>query len=134
VYCVMKGTIPAGGSVPLHSHLDPESFFVISGRAQVLIERADRLEWIDVKAGDFVHIPGGAKHAHRNPSNGPVVELATSTPRLGRFFQEVARPLAAGRPTPPTPEDLERFARIAAKYQHWLASPEENAAVGIQVP
>ena len=29
--CVMKGTIPPGAFVPVHSHLGVESFFVLSG-------------------------------------------------------------------------------------------------------
>jgi quercetin dioxygenase-like cupin family protein len=36
VYCVMRGTIPAGLSVSLHSHGDDESFFVLSGAVQIL--------------------------------------------------------------------------------------------------
>jgi hypothetical protein len=30
-YFVLKGTIPPGINVPLHSHGDPESFYVLSG-------------------------------------------------------------------------------------------------------
>src|SRR5262245_33206761 len=73
-YCVMRGTIPAGVSVRLHSHADAESFLVVSGTAQTLSGHADRLEWIDVGPGDFVHIPGRMKHAHRNTSSEPFVE------------------------------------------------------------
>jgi hypothetical protein len=52
---------------------------------------------------------------------------------MARFFQEVGRP-AAGKPQPPlTPEDLARFAAVSAKYGYWNATPEENAAVGIQI-
>jgi hypothetical protein len=29
---------------------------------------------------------------------------------------------------------LSRFGAIAAKYGYWLGTPEENAAVGIQMP
>jgi hypothetical protein len=48
-YCIMIGTIPPGVSVPLHSHPDVESFFTLSGTVQVLFQRGDQLEWIDVK-------------------------------------------------------------------------------------
>src|SRR5258708_19543785 len=51
VYCIMIGTIPPGVSVPLHSHPDVESFFTLSGTVQVLFQREDRFEWIDVKIG-----------------------------------------------------------------------------------
>jgi len=134
-YCVMRGTIPPGVSVPLHSHPDAESFFVVSGRAQALSQRGDRYEWLDVKPGDFIHIPSGAKHAHRNVSNEPVVELITTTPKLGRFFQEVGRAITHGAPLPPpTREQLQRFEEVAARYHYWMGSPAENAALGIAFP
>ena len=100
-YCVLKGTIPPGMSVPLHSHPEPESFFVVSGKGKVLTERDGRLKWVDVKPGDFIHIPGGAKHAHRNTSSEPLVELATTNTTLGQFFLEVGRPSRPGHPLPP---------------------------------
>jgi quercetin dioxygenase-like cupin family protein len=136
VYTVMRGTIPPGVSVPLHSHPDdPESFLVLSGKGQALVQRRDRLEWQDVKPGDFVHIPAGVKHAHRNPSNAPLVELVISTPNLGRFFLEVGEPVTGGAvAAPPRPEEVRRFVQVAEKYHHWMASPEENAAVGIRLP
>jgi mannose-6-phosphate isomerase-like protein (cupin superfamily) len=131
-YCMMIGTIPAGVCVPLHSHADVESFFVLSGAVQVLIERGGGFAWLDVKQGDFVHVPGSAKHAFRNTSGEPVAQLITTTPRLGRFFQETGKPVSAGAsPSPPTPDDLRRFAEVAARYGHWLGSPAENAAIGI---
>jgi quercetin dioxygenase-like cupin family protein len=132
VYCVMIGTIPPGISVPLHSHADVESFFTLSGTVQALSQKADSFEWLDVKAGDFVQIPGNAKHAFRNTSNKPVVELITTTPKLGKFFQEIGKPVTPGIPLPPpTPADLRRFAQVAAKYNYWNGTPEENAAAGI---
>lgn len=108
---------------------------MLSGTAQTLIQRGEHLEWLDVGPGDFIHIPGGAKHAHRNVSTQPVVELVTTTPELGRFFQEIGQPVTVGVPqAPPTREQLLHFERMARKYHHWLASPEENAAVGLTLP
>jgi quercetin dioxygenase-like cupin family protein len=134
VYCIMIGTIPPGVSVPLHSHPDVESFFTLSGTFQVLFQREARFQWIDVKSGDFVQIPGGAKHAFRNTSNEPVMQLITTTPKLGRFFREIGRPVTPGEPErPPTPDELQHFARVADAYQHWLGSPAENAAIGISL-
>src|SRR6266545_442391 len=124
-YCVLRGTIPPGVSVPMHAHADFEGFFVISGAVLVLTERDGGFEWLDAKQGDFIQIPGGAKHGFRNTSGAPVVQLISTTPRLGRFFQEVGRPVPA---EPPTPEELRRFAEAATRYGHWLGSPEENAA------
>jgi len=118
--------------VPLHSHVDAESFFVLAGAVQVLSQQGGNLEWLDVKQGGFVQVPSGAKHAFRNTSREPVVQLITNTQRLGKFFQEVGRPVAPGVPVPPPTADvLQRFARLAARYHHWLGSPTENAAIGI---
>ena len=133
-YCVMMGTVPRGIAVPLHSHPDLESFFLISGGLEVLSERGGRLEWQDVKCSEFVHIPSNAKHAWRNTSSAPSVMLITITPKLGRFFQEIGRPVTVGAfPGPPTPDELQHFARITAKYGYWIATPEENSDVGIDL-
>lgn len=134
VYCVMLGTIPPGVAVPLHSHADFESFYVSSGTVLVLSERNHGFEWLPAKAGEFVHVPGGAKHAFRNESSEPTVQLIISTPRIGRFLREVGRPVTPGvRLSPPTPGELKHFASIAAQYKYWTASPEENAKVGISL-
>jgi quercetin dioxygenase-like cupin family protein len=134
-YCIMIGTIPPGVSVPLHSHPDVESFFTLSGTVQVLFQRGDQLEWIDVKTGDFVQIRAGAKHAFRNTSTQSVVQLIATTPRLGRILREIERPVALGEPPrPPSSDELQHFVRVAAANQHWLGSPEENAAIGLSLP
>ena len=133
-YCVMMGTIPPGVAVPLHSHPDLESFFLISGDVQALSEQAEKLEWRDVGPSEFVHIPANAKHAWRNTSSEPAVMLITTTGKLGRFFQEIGRPIkTAGLVPPPTPDELQHLMRVSAKYSYWNGSPEENAAVGIRL-
>jgi quercetin dioxygenase-like cupin family protein len=134
-FCVMKGTIPAGGVVPLHTHADPEAFFHLAGSLQVLSEWDGRLEWLDVEPGDFIEVPGNAKHAFRNKSSAPAIELITTTPKIGRFFQEVGKPLSeSAAQAPPTPDELRHFAEVSRRYGYWNASPAENAAVGIILP
>ena len=130
--CVIKGVIPPGVAVPLHSHADVEDFFILSGQAQALKQVAGGYEWIDGQAGDLIHAPSGVPHAWRNISNEPLVVLNFTTPKMGRFFQEVGKPLA-DTPQPVTPEDLARFMAVSAAYGYWNATPEENAAVGIHL-
>jgi len=129
-YAVLRGVLPPGAVVPLHSHGDAEDFFILAGSQQVLIQDERGLQWRDLHAGDYVHIPGGAPHAHRNISDEPVVELVVTTIRLGQFFNEIARPSAA---PPPTPEEFAQFVDAAARYGYSLGTPEENAAVGISL-
>ncbi len=128
--CVMRGVTPPSVFVPLHSHLDVEDFFILSGQAQALKQVPGGYEWIDGKAGDLIHVPSGVPHAWRNVSNEPLVVLIFTTPKMGRFFQEVGRSVT-GAPQPVTPEDLARFLAVSAEYGYWNATPEENAAVGI---
>jgi quercetin dioxygenase-like cupin family protein len=128
-YCLFRGILPAGVFVPLHSHADRETFYILDGELQGLI----RDRWMTLTAGDVLDIPSGIKHASRNVSDAPVSVLFVTTMRLGRFFCEVGRPVAAVPPGPPTPRDLQRFVEVSHAYGHWLGSPEDNAAVGISL-
>ena len=121
--CVMRASMPTGVTVPLHSHEDFEDFYVPAGTCQVLVDG----EWRDARAGDYVRVPDNAPHAVRNVSDELAVDLIITTPRIGDFFREVGRPV--GSP-PPTAQDLVHFAEAASRYGYWLASPEQNAAVG----
>jgi quercetin dioxygenase-like cupin family protein len=132
-FCVLKGTIPPGMSVPLHVHADTEDFLVISGSVEALQDDTQGYTWITAQAGDFIHVPGNARHAWRNVSGKPLVNLIITTKRLGRFFQEAGRPATGAPQPPPNSEELARFAAISAKYGYWNATPEENAAIGIQM-
>ncbi|MEC4762397.1 cupin domain-containing protein [Mycobacterium sherrisii] len=128
--CIMRGVVPPEVTVPLHSHDDYEGFLVLSGTQQVLVADGPDLTWRDARAGDYVHVPGGVVHAHRNISDEPAVDLIVTTARLGQFFRELSGP--QGRP--PTPRAMARFVELAMDYGYWLGSVEENASVGIELP
>jgi quercetin dioxygenase-like cupin family protein len=132
--CVMEGIIPPSRFIPLHAHPDVECFRILSGQLEVLVEDAGKFNWVVGKAGDFIFVPGNAKHGFRNNFSEPAVCLVTTTANLGHFFEEIGRPLTPGsQPAPPTPEELERFIGIAIEHHYWMGSPEENAAIGIQL-
>ncbi len=131
-FCVLKGVIPPGVSIPLHSHPDTEDFIILSGHVQSLQQVPEGYTWLEGQEGDYFHVPSGAKHAWRNVSDEPLVALSITTLRLARFFEEIGRPVT-DTPQPVTPEDLEHFAMVSARYGYWNATPEENAAVGIQL-
>lgn len=130
-YCVMKGTIPPGSGVPLHSHADAESFYVLSGEAEALMQTASGMEWQRVGPGDFIHILPGAKHAWRNGSSEPMSALVTCTAKLGRALREMAQPTSEDAMQFPSPAATRRLVEISERYGYWLGSKEENAAVGI---
>jgi quercetin dioxygenase-like cupin family protein len=133
--CIMRGTIPPGVSIPLHSHADPETFVLLSGTVEGLVCRQEDFEWLALHPDDVLHVPPNARHAWRNNGRAPATMLIISTATMGRFFQEVGMLRRPGAPPRvPSSDDLQRFMRTSARYGYWNATPEENAQVGIVVP
>jgi quercetin dioxygenase-like cupin family protein len=130
--CILKGTIPSGVVVPVHSHDVIEIFFVLSGNIEVLVEAGKKMQWFEVSAGDLIEIPSNAKHAIRNRSQNPVLNLLFTTSKHGRYFQEIGRPMFSRESVrPPGPDEIQHLLKTAQRYGYWFASPEENASVGI---
>jgi len=131
---VMRGTVPSGVVIPLHSHADPEIFYVLNGSLEVFQAEGPSASWQTVNAAEVVSISGNVRHAVRNTSPSPMTSIIVTKHELYSFFRELARPFDANRPpAPPTPEEMQQFFRVAEKYEFWLASPDENAAIGISL-
>ena len=132
--CFIRGTIPPGVVLPLHSHADPELVYVLEGALEVFRSNLGSNEWTTVGQGKLIAIPGSVKHALRNSSSGPVKLAVVTKSELYEFFRAVAKPFDPNQsPAPPTPEGTEALFQIAAKYGYWIASPEENAAIGLSI-
>jgi quercetin dioxygenase-like cupin family protein len=134
--CILRGVIPPGGLIPLHSHGDPETFIVISGELDAFASSASGLCCTQLVCGDIFHIPGNTKHAWRNRSPEPGVAIIVTTQKLGSFFREVGRPVAreGQPPAAPTGEQIQHFLITSQKYGYWNATPEENAEFGLTLP
>ena len=131
---LMRGTVPSGVVFPLHSHADPEIFYVLNGSLEVFQAEGQSAGWQTVNAGEVVSIPGNVRHALRNTSPSPLTSIIVSKRELYSFFRELARPFDPNRPpAPPTPEEMQELFELAAKHGYWMASPEENAAIGISL-
>lgn len=124
-YCLLKGIVPAGAFVPIHSHLERETFYVLEGQLEGLWQD----HWRTLRIGDVFDVPGRLKHAWRNTSAASASTLVVVPMRLGRFLREFGRP--AETAGPPTAADFERFIELARAYGYWLGSPADNAAIGI---
>jgi quercetin dioxygenase-like cupin family protein len=132
--CILKRTIPPGISVPIHSHDVVEVFFVLSGNFEVIIGD-EEMRWIEVSAGYLIEVLSNVKHAFRNRSQHPVINLVFTTSKHGRYFQEIGRPAASKESIrQPTLNEIQHFVKTTALYGYRLATPEENALVGIRVP
>jgi quercetin dioxygenase-like cupin family protein len=101
--CVMRGTIPAGMTVPVHSHADFETFVILSGE----VEGFRDPDWVRVGAGDVFNVPGDRKHGWRNVGSVPAEMIVVTTAKIARFFREVADA---------TPEE---FLAISERYGYW---------------
>lgn len=132
--CLIRGTVPPGVAVPLHSHPDFEVFYVLEGAVEVFRSKEGANGWTTVGVGAAVAVPANVKHAWRNTSSLPATMVVVTTSKMHEFFGEVGRPFdPKRRPAPPTPEEMKSFLCTVAKYGYWVASLEENAAIGIRL-
>src|SRR6266550_5889487 len=60
---VMRGTVPSGVVIPLHSHADPEIFYVLNGSLEVFQAEGPSAGWQTVNVAEVVSIPGNVRHA-----------------------------------------------------------------------
>ena len=129
---LFQGTLPPGVVIPLHSHAEPEVFYVLEGSLEVYRENGPSQGWSTTQPAGVLAIPGKVKHALRNISSTPTTAILVTQKELYNFFRSVAKPFEAGQmPAPPSPEDIEQLFAAAAKYHYWMGSPEENAKIGI---
>ena len=133
---VLRGTIPPGRAVPLHTHPDPETFYLISGTVEgLVISSSEEVSWAQIEHGGAWHVPPDLRHGWRNPADEPAVLMLMTTPNLGEWFLEAGTPLSSLDQIqwPPSEKTLARMFEAAARHSLWLASPEENATVGISM-
>jgi quercetin dioxygenase-like cupin family protein len=131
-FSVIRSVVPPGVTVPLHSHDDVEDIFIVSGTEQILIDGPGGLRWRDASAGDYVRVPRGLPHAHRNVSGKSAVSITVTTTRIARFLRAVGRPISES-PRPPTPAERAHVVDAAKRHGYRLGSAEDNAAVGIDL-
>ncbi len=112
--CMLRGSIPPGDVVPLHSHPDPETFYALSGELEGYADG-----WVTIRPGDVFHVAADVPHAFRNRAREPAVSIVATTARLGAFLRE-----ADAEPA--------RVAELAARHGHWLATPQENTAIDLE--
>jgi quercetin dioxygenase-like cupin family protein len=130
---LIRGVVAPGIAIPLHSHADPEVIYVLEGVLEFLQYKEHSSQWLAAKPGDVISIQSNVKHALRNTSSDSVTLLLATTPNIYSFFRELANPgeNSDGPIGPPTPADMERLLTLSAKHHYWIASPQENAAIGL---
>ncbi len=107
---------PGGGPPPHVQHREDESFYVLEGEYEFLVEGRT----IRVGAGSLIYVPKGNLHAHKNVGTKPGRMLVSQTPGglHERYFEELGEP-AIDKFRPPVPEvpsDIEKIVAIATEY------------------
>ena len=119
---VMRGTVPPGVVIPLHSHADPEIFYVLDGSLEVFQAEGPSAGWQTVNAGEVVSIPGNVRHALRNTSPSPITSITVSKQELYSFFRELARPFDPNRPpAPPTAEEMQQLRHATREWDRHIS-------------
>jgi quercetin dioxygenase-like cupin family protein len=130
-FALMRIVVPPGVAIPLHSHADPEVFFIVEGRLDVFAYNGGPGDWMIAVSGDVISIPSNVKHAIRNSSPSPTALLLATTPAIHAFFEELAVPFDPEWPGgPPTRDGMQHLQTLAAKYGYWIAAPQEIEAIG----
>jgi quercetin dioxygenase-like cupin family protein len=131
-FALMRGIVPPGVSIPLHSHADPEVLVILEGKLDVLQNEGDSSRWLATRPGEIVCIPSDVRHALRNTSPAPVILLLITTQNVYRFFCELGKPFRAEGPSAlPSPQNMQRLLNLAAQHNYWMASSQENAVIGL---
>ena len=116
-YSVFEVTTQPGVGPPPHvQHREDESFYVLQGEFEFVVEGRT----IRAGAGSLLYVPKGTLHAHKNVGEGVGRMLVSQIPGglCERFFEEVGKAVE-GEAGPLVLEDqlnLERIVTIGVQY------------------
>ena len=117
-YALFEVTTQPGAGPPPHvNHREDESFYVLEGEYEFLMEGST----IRAGAGSLLYVPKGTLHAHNGVGEGVGWMLVTQTPGglYERFFEELGK-VAEGDDAEPRvfeeQADEESIVATAAKY------------------
>lgn len=68
-FCMRVFEVPTGAASHYHSHAWEHEVFVHSGAGELL----QNGEWVPIRTGDAIFIPGNEVHQLRNPNDAPLV-------------------------------------------------------------
>jgi mannose-6-phosphate isomerase-like protein (cupin superfamily) len=116
-YALFEATTQPGAGPPPHvQHREDESFYVLEGAYEFLVEGRT----LRAGVGSLLYVPKGTLHAHENVGEGVGRLLMTQMPGglYERFFEEVGKPMNGGAGLTSFEEqpDVERIVEIAAAY------------------
>ena len=108
-------THPGAGPPPHVQHREDESFYVLRGEFEFVVEGRT----ISAGVGSLIYVPKGNLHAHKNVGEGVGSMLVSQTPGglCEHFFEEVGKPVndEGGPLVFEDQPDVGRIVEVAAK-------------------
>ncbi|WP_137893015.1 cupin domain-containing protein [Ramlibacter sp. 2FC] len=96
---------PEGAGPPPHSHGWDESFYVLRGRVDCLVDGQP----VRGQAGSFIHVPAGTVHAFQfGPGGGAMLEIAGQGAAATAMFRKLDQEIPPGPPDLPKVMDILR--------------------------
>lgn len=120
-YDLLESRPSAGHQTPLHRHTRyAEQIYVLDG--ELTVWAGGRM--VVLHAGDAFTVPAGTAHVVAVTGGGPAHGLVIASPSgFARLIEEVGIPDTGGAPPQPSPEEPERFNRVAAEVGDELLGP-----------
>ena len=100
-------SVPLDGGPPPHFHPWDESFYLVSGELDYVIDGKPGV----ARAGAFVHLPAGTVHSYTSKADPSVMIAVTSRAGASALFADLD---AASTEAPPT---MERVVEVANAHQ-----------------
>ncbi|WP_373355908.1 cupin domain-containing protein [Pseudoroseicyclus sp. CXY001] len=126
-YCLIEAVVPPGlGAPPNHHAGETESFFVIEGEVDFMVDGTPQ----GVTAGGSVIIPDGAVHAFAAAGDSPARVMILNAPGKmhERFFTELGTKVTDDRTIPAPlagPPDGAEIGRVAADVGMTILAPAD---------
>ena len=115
-YALWEALVPPGGGPPPHvQSREDEGFYILEGEMTFV---ADGKKVVAQK-GAFLNIPRGVLHTFKNESQADARMLILVAPAgMEKMFEEMGTIVTdpTAKPSPPTPQEMERAAEVAPKY------------------
>jgi quercetin dioxygenase-like cupin family protein len=124
-YTMVDVISPPGAVVAPHTHTrEDEILFILEGELEITLNGVVSL----AKPGDHRFMPRGGVHSFKITSSTPARTLVTFIPGgLEGAYKQIAKPAQSlnlpPTPPPPTPEQLERVAKVFASYGYFVNPP-----------
>jgi quercetin dioxygenase-like cupin family protein len=122
---VCECVVPAGVAVPLHTHPQWETFYLLEGMIEFGRMGEDgELGTVLARTGDLVSIDGSAAHSFRNPGPASARLLVVGESGLESFY------FAAGQDAPPglpSEDEIDRVVRIMLAHGQHVLGPHPRS-------